>query len=183
MRGDLHQENGFPSMPGQGPPSEIAPQTILGPKFSARFKKIAFWPYGKRAGGLATVQAHRVYRLASLARIASTDAQETTVRRAPIFRPCSLPESIQRRIVERDLPRIRAASRAGISGPGATVAASGGLSQAVRMASRWAGESPASASRIAATAARVWGLIREGFFVFMRLLFPKGKEIASLNAT
>ena len=70
------------------------------------------------------------------------------------------------------MPRIRAASCAGISAPGLGVgAASGGVSQAVRMASRWAGERVASVSRTAAIAARVWGLMREGVGVFMPPLY------------
>ena len=113
-------------------------------------------------------------------RMASTLADETNQSRLPNCRPFSLPASIQRKTVGRDLPRIRAASCTGISaparGPGG---APGALSQAVRMESRWAGESPLSASRMAATAARVWGAICEAGFFFMALLSPKGKGDSS----
>lgn len=102
----------------------------------------------------------------------STLAEDTNQSRLPNCRPSSLPASIHRKTVGRDLPRMRAASCAGITAPGLGAGAeSGAVSQAVRMASRCAGERFASASRMAATAARVWGLIRDGAGVFMRPLY------------
>lgn len=50
-------------------------------------------------------------------------------------------------------------------------AEAGALSQAVRMASLWAEDRPASASRMAATAARVLGVICEAVGVFMPPLY------------
>ena len=97
--------------------------------------------------------------------MASTLALETTQSRAPTLCPSSLPASIQRKTVGRDLQRMRPASYAGISAPVGAVA--GALSHASRMASRWAGARPESASRMAAMARRVWGFIREGVGVFM----------------
>ena len=109
---------------------------------------------------------------ARAARMVSTLADETSQSRLPNCRPSSLPASIHRKTVGRDLLRIRAASCTGISTPGAGgVAEAGGVSQAVRMASRWAEDNPASASSIAATARRVWGAIFEGVGVFMPPLY------------
>ena len=95
------------------------------------------------------------------ARNLSTLSDETTHRRFPNCLPSSLPASIHRKTVWRDLPRICAASRAGISETLGSVA--GGVSQAVRMARRWAWDMPPSVSRMAATAARTAGEMREMF--------------------
>ena len=107
-------------------------------------------------------------RAARASRMASTLAADTNQSRLPNCRPSSLPASIQRKTVGRDLPRMRAASCAGISAPGVGPGAEdGAASQAVRMASRWAEDRPGSASSMAATARRVSGAIFDGAGVFM----------------